>query len=830
MTEGPENREGTQSRRERRIRREAPRREPRREPAEQGEDRARRENQAKREKTVNAAREALKLAEQNKKLKKLNLDQQIAEAKDDLRSAALLEEEIQRTKRIRNGIGERVATELEIDLPVTSIEAFALQMQAPLPPGADKEVLEIFQEEWLEREKALIAAKSEEKRRVVEEVESLINRRVTAPRDPELSALSRGGQTEGIVVAGASGAVYEEQLANLLEELEEGERTYLGSYYDFKTGKALETQAESADWGRLTREQQSLWLDQRIRDLRNLSLDPALLQTSRIWRELTDRLSDTETDSSVRDKFQAHFNLLKFNLGVRRLKDPTLAIPDLQKGLEVLDKTTLFRLFESPEIQTAYDLLAANPRSLSIKAGTDLDELIGKDRMVEGRVERSLIAQYCKARGVDLSREKIENVSQQSETEKRLVEEAQSSLYEAFDLYYFFGSTQAIEASSVRPDCLHKIFNIHEWMRGKFSESLIENYARERYYRKKGDRLVSLVGEEADYKKSDGGVDKEAFKRRLGERQSVGLAINKPLHALFSELDDRKMENLGFKRYYSPGEIFDFRGDRCLGYSDDGKKLVPGTYTYEYDYKDGKGESKKAEVEVLFTKKGLFTVVRVAGIGAEVLAKVFRADLKTGENWIGGYAKNNLAYGENTRGTSLKLGLWSDPAGTAEGELKDPLLRLSKAFGGGEYYQNLGSRAKNKETRPFEICNEDVAELYLDGVLRWSRKEGKGDQNFVVGGDSYRSVIINEAQKKGMISEEGEFRLSDNIFGSMLGRYIRSRISSLPLVAAMRYPGMKGRMFWETLGGLWDALTQYVFGDSAAEGFFGGGAKKKKGP
>jgi hypothetical protein len=445
--------------------------------------------------------------------------------------------------------------------------------------------------------------------------------------------------------------------------------------------------------------------------------------------------------------------------------------------------------------------------------------------MTDEREERSLVAQYLDKRGISIRKdeldhpEEIEEAARRKEVEEA-VREARCALYEAFDLYYFFGSFQAIEHSDMRPDSVSKVLNVTGWMEGKFRPPFVEVYGRERFYHKEHGKFVTVVGDKKD---------EANWAKRARERQMVGLGNNKPLHQLFSSpgLSVRDLEDMGFIRNGGEEEgreIYDYRHRRCFCFDPDSKegRGVKGTILYK------KGDE---EIEVIVKpptpgkRPEKIVAVRVANIKAETLGKVFSLD-SIGENWIGGYCKFNLGYAENTRRTALENWLWSAPVGSAEGEWKDPVARLSKAVGSGEFLQNMAWRNIDRGVQPYEIAGEDMNELYLKAVLEWSRSYGKDNDAYRIGGDSLRSQLINESVKKDLIEESGDKRLTDEFFGDYLRRYLKRTISSWPLVVAMRYPGMGGHM----IGALWEAIknffSSYVFEGTPMEG--AGGKPKPK--
>lgn len=769
-------------------------------------------DQGSRVRAEKAAKEAVKLKEQNARLRKLSLDRQIAESKDDREEIARLDSRIEAVERDREQVARKVAEELDAGFLIRNLSDLTDRMGKDHP-----ETLDFFEEAWLNQEKAAIAGQNQEKYQVIQAVDGLIERRRAA-------LVQAGGLPQ---LAGLGEINLERELAELTKNLTEEEKVFLMRYYSRQFERGADRQASQAEWGERDAKQQHDWMDERIYELRTISLDPAMLTYSHLWQELIIRLSDEKTDPGVRDKFRAHLNLLKFNLNVRKLQDANLDIRTLTPGLELLDKFSLHELFKSPEIQTAYDLLERSGRTLEVTSTSALENLLitdekkGKDRIVE----ESLVAQYLKTRNIEitpeeLELEKLKNLSQEKQD---AIKEAKSALYEAFDLYYFFGSFQAIEHSAMKPDSVGKVLNVTHWMNGKFRSPFLEVYGRERFYRKENGRLVTVIGTEAGDRKSD------EWKRRARERQMVGLGNNKPLHQLFNSLGAKDFKEMGFKRRKGPEEareIYDYRGRECVNYDPDKKKeKIKGTIIYER----GEGENKE-EIEVIFRPPGVggggeLVTVRVANIKAETLGEAFNRD-KIGENWIGAYCKFNLGYAENTRQTALKNGLWKAPVGSGERDLQDPLVRLEKAVDSGEFLQNMGWRKIDKRIQPYEIAGEDMNELYLKACLEWSKTDGKDNFNFIIGGDSLRSVILNEAGIRGLIEESGEDRLTDEFFGDYLRRYLRRTIAQWPLVAATRYPGMKGHM----VGALWEAIknffSSYVFEGTPMEG--AGGKPKPK--
>lgn len=773
-------------------------------------------DQGKREKVEKAAKEAVKLKEGNARLRKLRLDQQIAEGKDDLRRVAIIQEDIREVERQRNQIASRVSDELGVNFLITSLEDFSEGVKAGQLGTADRETLRLFEEEWLTREKAAIAAKDAardgENYQLIQTIDGLIER-----KKAELARLA-GSESE-IAYGQLARAKGEEDFYNLLKDLPPEEQGFLVRYYQQKLDAVPGIKNREGNWRDLTPEEQGNWFDEQIYKIRNLSMDPSLIMYTPLWRELLDRLADENTEGSQRDKWNAHLNLLRFNLGCRTLKDPNIEIKDIARGLSFLDKSTVSTLLKSEEIRQAFDLFGKTPEAVKITSSMELDKLILEDKKdKEGKVRKSLIKQLLEKKGINLSDERIQKPV--TEEEKRIVREVKGALYSAVDLYYFFGSFQAVEASGMRPDAINKVLHFVKWMDRKFRPPFIEALGRERFYRKNPEgKLESVIGKQRERESDD------EYKFRQSERQVVGLGVEKPLHNLFQKIEPGDFKTLGFDGVVGQ-ELFDFQGRACGGFNPENKEKTGKSYLY---YK-GEGD-KREEIEVVFkpTKEGKaskqFVVVRVANIKAETLGKVFTLS-SVDEKWIGDYASNNLEKGENTRLEYLSNGLLEDPVGSSDMDTRDPLGRLAKALGGGKFLSNMGYRALG-DAAPFELAREDIVELYLSATEKWFNQYGKDNQNLVVGGDSLRSILINEARIKGMITKEGEDRLTAEVFGGYGRRYLRRTVSQWPLVAAMRYPGMKLHL----VGAAWDAFKDffmsYVFEGTPLDGL-GGKPKPKK--
>jgi len=545
------------------------------------------------------------------------------------------------------------------------------------------------------------------------------------------------------------------------------------------------------NWGRMTEEQQSEYVGNLIQRIRSSFIEPSMLTTSPIWLELTRKMTDERTFMGVKDKFSAHFNLLKFYLGSRNLADTVIGVEDFAKGLDLLSSGNLADLFKEKEIQVAYDLLRRErKRTLEINTESSLWGLI-----------ESLVPEYIRE-----IRKERSSVSEQ---------EAKSALAEAFDLFYIFESLQDLERSKMKPDSVRKALHIAEWMKGKFAPELVNAFSKYRFYRKDDSGNFVPLG------------------RGENERQRLQTGVDTPLFALFQELKVGAFFQLGFKVRRNELPIYNWRGGEVQGYGLDssgkktGEQRAGGTYVF---YKEDSGD----EVEVLVKKDGSVVVVRLSNISGKILGEIFSGKTEEGKSfipqkWLGtNYAKNNLIYGEKTRLTFLKTQLLSDPIGSLDGELKDPLKRLAAAESTGDFYSNMGwrySEVEGEEREKFELTKDDFVEEYLRAVLNVSknRKSGKfkDNTNYIIGGDSFRSVIINEARRYGFITDEGEARLTKEFFGGWLGRYLKRTISAMPLVVAWRYPGMKGRLLQAAWGSFWEFFKAYVLEGTGAESIFG---------
>jgi len=550
------------------------------------------------------------------------------------------------------------------------------------------------------------------------------------------------------------------------------------------------------NWKEMSEEQQSEYIGTLIQRIRSSSIEPALLTTSPVWVELTRKMTDEGTYQSVKDRFSAHFNLLKFYLKARNLADSVMGVEDFAQGLDNLDSGNLAQLFGEREIQVAYDLLRERrERTLIVNTESSLWE------MIDG-----LVPEYLQRAG--------------KERNPRTEQEAKSALSEAFDLFFIFESLQDLERSQMKPDSVRKALHIAEWMKGKFAPELVDAFSKYRFYRR-GDsgKLVPLG-------------------RGENERQRLQTGVSTPLFALFQELKVDAFFQIGFEVRRDESPIYNWRGEEVQGYGLDSsgenvqEQRVSGTYVF---YKEDTGE----EVEVLVKKDKRVVVIRVSNISAGTLSKVFSGKAENGKSfipqkWLGtNYAKNNLIYGEKTRLTLLKNQLLSDPVGSLDGELKEPLRRLAKAESEGDFFGNLGWRyaqTPEEKSENFEFTKDDFTEGYLEAVLKISknRKSGKfkNNPNYIIGGDSFRSFILNEARRLELITPEGERRLTYEFFGSWLRRYLKRGISAIPLVAAWRIPGMKGLVLKSAWGDFWDFFFSYVLEGTGAESLAGSRSKK----
>lgn len=758
---------------------------------------------------------AQQLEEKNQQIRDLEGKlSQVEEKRADEEEITEIKNEIKKKKAEIRRLQAMIQDYLGFETNINSFEDLLDLINSGNKKGNDLIALKILRDSWIQAE--IDRLRQTKVRKIIDKIEILASQQKRDIGQRMASWEKTPVYSYQILAQLLDGSVYSREVYQLVKDLPASEARFLIAYFQNLVEKSPVfkrlQESLSLNWGEMSVEEQKAYIKEKIISIRNSNIEPSMITSSPAWLDLVQRMADERTYPEVKDLFNNHFNLLKYYVTGRNLADANLRAEEFVARLDVINQGVIHGLFQEKEIQTAYDVWVDHySEVMRVNTEKSLWDLIDK---------------YYKEY---LKRLYGKEIEEKGPTEKQ-INEAKASLSEAFDLFYIFHSLQDVESSKMKPDSVRKALSMGPWMRGKFAPELVEAFSKLRFYRKdKNNQPVPVGKDESEFQRINAGTDK-------------------PFHALFSTLTLEDFERMGFTVSRNEEPIYDFHDRLCFSLkyerNNQGKwEKRPGervSGTYIFTGKDENG-NKIGEVEALIKDDGKLVVVRVSDIRAETLARVFRLKKMEGgretpesiidQKWLGNYGKNNIIYGENTRLLYLKTGLLSIPAGAGDGELKDPLKRLADAAESGDFYGQTGFRYAGNFA-PYELAKDDFVEIYLDAVLKISKNRRSGkfmdNTNFIIGGDPLRSVIINEARRRGYLTDEGEDRLTKEHFGGWLQRYFKRTIGSIPLIVAWRYPGMKAKMLQAGWSSFWEFFKAYVFEGTGMEEIFGGKAKPKR--